>query len=476
MRPGRPQLALALAVVVVLLPGTSDVRAAPVAAGTIVTVAGTGVDGHDADGGRATAAAIDHPRGIAVLPDGGFVFVEPFANTVRRVGADGTITTFAGIGTAGFSGDGGPATRAEFRGVHGVGLLPDGGLVLADPGNQRIRHIGPDGRISTVAGTGEAGFSGDGGAAVTSMIDGPRGVAALPDGGFLIPDTENNRIRRVWPDGRITTVAGTGARGFSGDGGPATEAELNWPFGVAPDARGGLFIVDRGNQRIRRVSPNGIITTVAGTGTAGFSGDDGPATAAEVNEPHGAAALPDGGVLIADTFNDRVRRVWPDGTITTAAGTGSPGFSGDGGPAARAEVNLPKALAVLADASGFLLGDAGNNRVRLVRFPRNVPPRIVAHSFNRAPVGGAIGYVFRVRVCDDSRASLTADGRVSVRRTASRSNSSFTRRLSSTAGGCRAYRLSWRPLGRPIPPYGVTARLRVRDAGGAWSNEVVGRA
>ena len=183
-------------------------------AGTITTVAGTGLDGHDGDGGLATVAAIDHPRGIAVLPGGGFVFVEPFANTVRRVGPDGTITTIAGTGTAGFSGDGGPALKAEFKGVHGVGALPDGSLVLADPGNERIRRIWPDGNITTAAGTGVAGFSGDGGPAVAAKIDAPRGVAALTDGGFLIPDSSNHRIRRVWPDGTITTVAGTGVPGF----------------------------------------------------------------------------------------------------------------------------------------------------------------------------------------------------------------------------------------------------------------------
>jgi hypothetical protein len=368
------RLAIALTVAaVVLLPGTDALRAAPVVEGTIVTVAGTGVDGHDGDGGPATAAAIDHPRGIAALPGGGFVFAEPFANTVRRVGPDGTITTIAGTGTAGFSGDGGPATHAEFRGVHGVGLLPDGGFVLADPGNERIRRIWPDSSITTVAGTGVPGFSGDGSSAVAARIDAPRGVAALTDGGFLIPDTENNRIRRVWPDGRITTVAGTGMAGFSGDGGPATAAELSKPFGVAPTGDGGFLVVDRGNQRIRRVSPSGTITTAAGTGAAGFSGDGGLATRADVNEPHGAAALPDGGFLIADTFNHRVRRVWPDATITTVTGTGVPGFSGEGGPAAAAQLNLPKALAVLADASGFLVGDSANNRVRLVRMNLRPP-------------------------------------------------------------------------------------------------------
>jgi hypothetical protein len=456
------RLAIALAIATVaFLPGTDTLRAAPVGTGTIVTVAGTGVDGHDGDGGPATAAAIDHPRGIAALPGGGFVFAEPFANTVRRVGPDGTITTIAGSGTAGFSGDGGPATHAEFRGVHGVGLLPDGGFVLADPGNQRIRRIWPDASITTVAGTGEPGDSGDSGPAVAAEIDAPRGVAALKDGGFLFPDTENDRIRRVWPDGRITTVAGTGVQGFSGDGGPAAAAQLNWPFGVAPAADGGFLIVDRGNQRIRRVSPSGTITTVAGTGVRGFSGDGGRATAASVNEPHAAAALPDGGFLIADTFNDRVRRVWPDGRITTVAGTGVPGFSGDGGPAALAELTLPKALAILPDASGFLLGDAGNNRVRLVRVNLRPPLELrVTTPRIRSKAGRPATLRYSVSDAATARLVVSRGGKLVMRVTAHASTGSNTLVFGrSLRFGSYSLRLAATTLDGRLD--GATASLRV---------------
>ena len=271
---------------------------------TIVTVAGSGIDGHTGDGGPALAAAINHPRGIAFLRDGSFVFAEPFANTVRRVTSDGTITTIAGTGEAGYSGDGGLATAARLFLAHGVAQLPDGSLLVADAGNNRIRRIA-DGIITTVAGTGGRGFSGDGGPAVAATIDNPRGVAVLPGGGFLIPDTDNHRVRRVDVNGTITTVAGMGTPGFSGDGGAAVDAQLRRPFGVAPTADGGFLIVDVGNQRIRRVSREGVITTVAGTGVNGFSGDAGPATAAELDSPHNVAVLPDGGFLIADTFNNR---------------------------------------------------------------------------------------------------------------------------------------------------------------------------
>ncbi len=206
---------------------------------SIVTVAGTGVAGRTGDSGPALQAEIGHPRGIALASDGGYVFTEPFNQTVRRVSPDGTITTIAGTGQAGFSGDAGPATQAALDQPHGVAFTPSGGLLVADALNHRVRLISSDGTISTVAGTGVVGFSGDGGPATAAEIDGPRGIAALPDGGFLIPDTDNQRIRRVWPDGTITTVAGDGTRGFSGDGGPATAADLASPFAAVPTADGG---------------------------------------------------------------------------------------------------------------------------------------------------------------------------------------------------------------------------------------------
>ena len=374
---------------------------------TIVTVAGSGIDGHTGDGGPALAAAINHPRGIAFLRDGSFVFAEPFANTVRRVTSDGTITTIAGTGEAGYSGDGGLATAARLFLAHGVAQLPDGSLLVADAGNNRIRRIA-DGIITTVAGTGGRGFSGDGGPAVAATIDNPRGVAVLPGGGFLIPDTDNHRVRRVDVNGTITTVAGMGTPGFSGDGGAAVDAQLRRPFGVAPTADGGFLIVDVGNQRIRRVSREGVITTVAGTGVNGFSGDAGPATAAELDSPHNVAVLPDGGFLIADTFNNRVRRVSPTSVITTVAGTGVAGFSDGDGSAATAELDLPKALAVLPDRSGFLVGDSANNRVRLVRM--DIRPELVvrlARASTTSRAGRAV--TLRYYVSDAAQVSLFVD-------------------------------------------------------------------
>jgi streptogramin lyase len=238
-----------------------------------------------------------------------------------------------------------------------VALLPDGSMVLADTSNHRIRQVAPDGTITTVAGTGTFGFSGDGGPATAAQIAAPRGIASLPDGSILFPDSGNHRVRRISPSGVITTVAGNGTQGFGGDAGPALSAQLNLPFGVSPQADGGFLIADAGNSRIRRVDRSGFITTVA----------------ADLASPHAVAALPDGGFLVADTMNNRVLRFSAGGTATTVTGTGAAGFSGDGGPAVLAALNQPKALAVLPDLSGFLVGDSLNNRVRLVRMNLRSP-------------------------------------------------------------------------------------------------------
>ena len=211
-----------LSLVVGALAAAGGVVAATGTPGTITTVAGTGLTGQTGDGGPASAAEIDHPRGIAVAPGGGYVFADAFANTVRRVWPDGHISTIAGTGTAGFSGDGGPAAAAELDLPHGVAFTTGATLLVADALNNRIRAIDAGGTITTVAGTGVPGFAGDGGPAASAQIDAPRGVASLPGGGFLIPDSGNQRIRAVAADGTISTVAGDGTRGFAGDGGPAT--------------------------------------------------------------------------------------------------------------------------------------------------------------------------------------------------------------------------------------------------------------
>ena len=212
--------------------------------------------------------------------------------------------------------------------------------------------------IYGVTGTGTAGSAGDAGPATAAQLTNPASVISTPDGGYLIGDTGNHRVRRVTPGGTITTLAGNGTNGAAGDGGPATAAQLSSPHAIALTADGGVLIADTGNHRIRRVSPGGIITTVAGAGTNGFSGDGGAATAAQLSSPQGVASTADGGFLIGDSSNNRVRRVTPGGIIATVAGTGTGGFSGDGGPATAAKLMLPGALVATPDDGSYRTSSA----------------------------------------------------------------------------------------------------------------------
>jgi NHL repeat-containing protein len=282
------------------------------------------------------------------------------------------IFTIAGIGPIGdefipfgaFSGDGGPATSAEFD--HPLDVLPlgDGSILVADAGNHRVRRITRRGRVVTVAGTGIAGSSGDGGPARRARLDAPHGLAKDGRGGFLIADAEGNRIRRV-AGGVITTFAGTGAPGFAGDRGPATSAQLASPQDVALAPDGTVLVADAGNARIRRILRDGTIHTVAGDGRSGYGGDGGPAFAASMDGPTGVAATSNGSILIADSDNNRVRRVDPDGTMRTVAGSGHPGFGGDGRRAVRAKIDRP--LSVAAGRGGtFVVADSANYRIRRV--------------------------------------------------------------------------------------------------------------
>jgi hypothetical protein len=360
MRLPNRLLALAIALAV----GLAAAPAVSAAEETIFTTAGTGVAGFSGDGGPATLGNLNHPRGLAALPDGGFLIADAGAHRVRRVLPNGNVTTVAGTGVAGFSGDGGPATAARLNQPHAVAALPDGGFLIADANNFRVRKVSSAGTISTVAGTGVKGYAGDGGPATAARISAPRGLDAFGDGSFLIADTDNRRIRRVSVGGIITTVAGVGISGFSGDGGPATSAKISSIYGVSALPQGGFLIADSGTARVRRVSAEGTITTVAGTGVSGFSGDGGPAIGARIAAPYNTAPLPDGGFLIADTANQRVRRVSASGTITTVAGSGSAGFAGEGGSPTNARLSSPKAM--LAFAGGFLIADSENHRVRFV--------------------------------------------------------------------------------------------------------------
>jgi len=301
----------------------------------------------------------------------GNVFIaDTYNHRVRRVDAvTGLISTFAGNGTNGFSGDGAAATSAQLYFPFEVAVDGVGDVFIADTYNHRVRRVDVGtGLISTFAGNGTNGFSGDGAAATSAQLNYPIGVAVDGVGNVYIADTYNHRVRRVDAGtGLISTFAGNGTNGFSGDGAAATSAQLSYPEGVAVDGDGNVFIADTYNHRVRRVDVGtGFISTFAGTGAAGFSGDGAAATSAQLNFPRGVAVDGAGNVFIADTFNHRVRRVDAGtGFISTFAGTGTAGFSGDGGGATGAQLNSPIGVAV-DGAGNVFIADYGNHRIRKV--------------------------------------------------------------------------------------------------------------
>jgi sugar lactone lactonase YvrE len=334
----------------------------------ITTVAGNGEYFYYGDGGQATNAEFEYPEGVAFDASGNLFIADTYNNRIRKVGTNGIITTVAGNGTAAYSGDGGLATSASLYYPSGMAVDASGNLFIADTDNQRVRKVDTNGFITTVAGDNAYEFSGDGGQATNASLWQPFAVAVDASGNLLIADTRNNRIRKVGANGIITTVAGGGNPGFFGDGGPAANADLHYPEGVALDASGNLFISDYYNQRIRKVATNGIITTVAGDGTNTYSGDGGPATSAGLNGPLGVAVDASGNLFIADTSNQRIRKVGANGIITTEAGNGTDAYSGNGGAPTNASLATPQGVAV--DPSGNLfIADTGNYRIRKVFSP-----------------------------------------------------------------------------------------------------------
>jgi hypothetical protein len=332
--------------------------------GIITRVAGTGASGSTGDDGPATEAQLRQPKALAVTADGSFLVADGDGAVVRKVSPAGRITRVAGNGTQGDSGDGGPATAAQLANPTGLALTADGGILIADWASYVVRKVSASGMITRVAGTGKPGTSGDGGSATAAELNLPMGLAVTADGGFLIAEA-SSCVRKVSSSGTITRVAGTGKPGNSGDDGPATDALLEFPVGLAITADGGFLIADSLGHVVRKVSASGTITRVAGTGIAGNGGDDGAATDAQLNGPFGLSATADGGFLIADAGNNVVRKVSADGTITRVAGTGTAGYSGDDGVATEAQLNEPWGVAATADG-GFLVSEPNNHTVRKV--------------------------------------------------------------------------------------------------------------
>jgi sugar lactone lactonase YvrE len=331
---------------------------------TIATFAGNGVPGISGDSGRASEAQLNYPMGVAVDAGGNVYIADQLNGRIRRVAIDGTISTVAGKGTWGYSGDGGSATNADLLTPCGVAVDRSGNIFIADTRNHRVRRVTTGGTITTVAGNGTSGYTGDGAEAASASLNVPVALAFDAAGNLYIADAFNSAIRKVTSDGKIWTVAGRGIPGFSGDGGAATSASLSQPGGIAFDAMDNLYIADSSNHRIRKVTPDGIITTVAGGPRRGFAGDGGAATDARLNYPKGIALDSRGVLYIVDSLNNRVRAVLADGTIQTIAGAGF-GDYGDGGPAIEARFRFPEGLAI--DHTGALyVSDNQNSRIRVL--------------------------------------------------------------------------------------------------------------
>lgn len=333
----------------------------------VFMVAGTGELGFKGDGGLATRAHLWFAASVAVDEDGNIVVADSFNNRIRRVDArTGAITTVAGTGEQGFSGDGDRATEARLNSPSGVAVDRKGNILIADTFNHRIRIVdGRTGIISTLAGTGEQGAAGDEGLAVRAQLADPSGIVVDGEGNLLIADSANHRIRKVNRTNHvITTVAGTGVAGMSGDGGPGVIAQLNNPTAVAVNAAGHVVIADTFNNRVRLLdTASGLIGTVAGNGEEGFDGDGEPATRARLMQPSGVTVDAAGAMYLADTLNNRIRRVDPvSGIISTVAGTDVRGHAINGMTAELAPLNNPMGLT--SDAFGNLVvADSGNHCV-----------------------------------------------------------------------------------------------------------------
>lgn len=335
---------------------------------TIATIAGNTTTGYSGDGGPALGAQLDLPQCVAVDPSGNVYIADWLNNVVREVSPAGVINTIAGNGTQGYSGDGGPAVSAQLSFPFGLALDSAGDLYIADSSNNVIREVTTDGNINTIAGNNTVGYSGDGGAATSAQLYGPYGVAVDSVGDVYISDSGNQVIREVLAGGMIVTIGGNHYPGYAGDGGNVAGAQFNYPKGLALDPAGNLYVADYGNSVIRKIALNGTITTVAGTGVAGYSGDGGAAVDAELAYPESVAADSAGNLYIADTLNQTIREVSASGSIATVAGNRTPGYSGDGGPAASAQLYYPKGVAV-ASSGEIYIADWNNDVIRSLTPP-----------------------------------------------------------------------------------------------------------
>lgn len=327
--------------------------------------ASTGSGGYTGDNGIATFAELNSPTGVCFDGAGNIYIADRGNNVVRKVNTAGIITTFAGNGTSGYSGDLGPAITAQLNKPYGVAADLDGNIYISDYGNNVIRRVSTGGVISTYAGKGVAGFSGDGAAATAAKLNSPEGITFDNNNNLYIADAENHAIRMVDPSGGISTIAGNGTFGYTGDGGPAFTAKLHSPAGVAVDLYGNIYIADYLNNVVRKIDVTGTISTYAGNGVIGYSGDGGSAVSAKMHFPSGVSVYGFGDLYISDQGNNAIRMVDNAGVIHTIAGTGTNGYIGDGGLAVVAQISSPKAVSV-DGLNRVFIADYDNNVIREV--------------------------------------------------------------------------------------------------------------
>lgn len=341
----------------------------------ITTAVGTGSAAFSGDGGLATAAALHTPHGITFDAAGNLYICDVNNNRIRKVTPAGIISTIAGTGVAGDTPDGALATATKVSQPFDVVVDAAGNIYYCDQNNHKVKKISTSGIVNTIAGTGTIGFTGDGGPATSARLNTPTGLVFDVAGNLYFADQYNHRIRKISPAGIITTVAGTGSAAYGGDGGPATAASLSFPNFLSLDNSGNVLITDNGNHRIRRLTPGGIITTIVGNGVSTFAGDGGQATNASIYYPGEAMMDAAGNIYVSDNINNRIRLVNTSGFISTFCGTGAGTFCGDGGPAISACINGPVDIAI--DGAGSLhISDLANNRIRKIVFS-NTPPQFV---------------------------------------------------------------------------------------------------
>jgi uncharacterized protein (TIGR03437 family) len=371
--------------------------------GTITTFAGNGVPGYGGDGGPATSAQLNHPAGVAIDLAGNLYIADQGNYRIRMVSPSGIITTFAGDGDTGYGlGDGGPAISGNISFAGSVAVDSQGNLYIADRMDSRVRMVRANGMISTVAGNGSFSFGGDGGQATAAQLNQPSAVAMDSSGNRYIADSGNSRIRVVSPSGTISTIAGTGTQGYSGDNGPATSARIA-VWGLTVDSTGNLYLYG-GDSRIRKIAAGGTITTIEGGVALPASA---VALQAQLQFPEGLATDPSGNLYFAETGNHVVRKLGTDGTLTIVAGNGAPGYAGDGGSAVGAQLNGPAAVAV--DSNGNLyISDSGNNVIRRVT-PGQAISTIAGGGTNVCPGSGSaagVGLLDPAGLAVDSQGDL----------------------------------------------------------------------